>query len=325
VTDVPLFYVAHRLFAAHDRALGASVADQLAHAAGEQNVFLPFCDTDEENLISGCKGQALFELDRARLRQLTGMIAVLHGPSLDDGVCMETGYAAALGVPVVAVTTDFQTFAPAAGEPAVEFADPILEVITARVLRVHRLSPGEGTSGSRYHRYLQQNITQIRQATTLAVSELQRHTCKPRTAGPRTGQALAYLEPSPYMHDDMWAGIERELRARGWRVHTAQRMTTGREPIAAAKADWAAATTAALAAVDTRGPETPPGAAVIIGACSARGVPVLAARTGTWTTLADGREPNWRNLMIQYAVHAAFSDIHEFTLAIQDMPCPPIP
>jgi nucleoside 2-deoxyribosyltransferase len=35
------------------------------------------------------------------------MAAILHGPSLDDGVCMEIGYAAASGIPVLLLTTDF--------------------------------------------------------------------------------------------------------------------------------------------------------------------------------------------------------------------------
>ena len=106
-----LYYVAHRLFAAHDRALGAYIADQLAGRAGANAVFLPFCDTDEENLVSDCKGRRLFELDCLRLRQITGMVAILHGPSLDNGVCMEVGFAAALGVPITIVTTDFRTLA----------------------------------------------------------------------------------------------------------------------------------------------------------------------------------------------------------------------
>ena len=60
----------------------------------------------------------------------------------------------------------------------------------------------------------------------------------------------------------------------------------------------------------------PPGAALITGACAATGRPVLAAHTGTWHTLADGREPNWRNLMIQYAVTARFSGLTGFAAAL---------
>jgi nucleoside 2-deoxyribosyltransferase len=99
-----LYYVAHRLFSAHDRALGAYVAQRLASRVGADAVFLPFCDTDEEDLADACKGRRLYELDRERLRRIDGMLALLHGPSLDDGVCMEIGYAAALGVPAPSLT-----------------------------------------------------------------------------------------------------------------------------------------------------------------------------------------------------------------------------
>jgi hypothetical protein len=115
----------------------------------------------------------------------------------------------------------------------------------------------------------------------------------------------------------VWARIGSLLRARGWRVHIAERFPTGTDPIEAAHADWAAARAASLTVIDVRGPETPPGAALIAGACAAAAKPVLAAYSGTWHTLADGREPNWRNLMIQYAVTGRFSDTREFIAALE--------
>jgi hypothetical protein len=63
--------------------------------------------------------------------------------------------------------------------------------------------------------------------------------------------------------------------------------------------------------IDTAGPETPPGAALITGAYAATGRTVLALARNTCWTFADGREPNWRNLMIQYAVTGSFTDISE--------------
>lgn len=180
-----LFYVAHRLFAAHDRAVGAYVASRLASAAGLENVFLPFCDTDEENLVADCKGLRLFELDRARLLRLSGMIAVLHGPSLDDGVCMEIGFAVASGVPVVLFSTD------------------------------------------------------------------DRQPCSRRRAGPG---------------DTTRRGVgNRCLRCCG-------SAGVGRSP------------------------------------------------PGSWLTLANGREPNWRNLMIQYAVRGRFTSVSQFTAALEGLP-----
>lgn len=314
-----LFYVAHRLFAAHDRAVGAYVASRLASAAGSENVFLPFCDTDEENLVADCKGLRLFELDRARLRRLSGMIAVLHGPSLDDGVCMEIGFAVASGVPVVLLSTDFQTYTPTAGSPVMAFPDPLLENVAVAVARAYRIgSSGLGAEADRFRAFLKQNLGPVRAATTQAVAALMCSVRQEARVRPRDPARvpLAFIEPSPYLPDDMWTGISATLRARGWQVHAAQRFQTGVGTAEAAQADWAAATAASLAVVDVRGPETPPGAALVIGACAAAGVPVLAAHPGTWPTLADGREPNWRNLMIQYAVRGRFTSVSQFTSAL---------
>lgn len=141
-----MFYVAPRLFAAHDRALGALIARRIAAAAGPQQVFLPFCDTDEENLVADVKGRRLFELDTHRLATLSGMLAVLHGPSLDDGVCMEIGYAAALDVPVVALTTDFITHGLSEDGPELHFPAPLVQTVVADIVRASRLGPATAAS-----------------------------------------------------------------------------------------------------------------------------------------------------------------------------------
>jgi hypothetical protein len=49
----------------------------------------------------------------------------------------------------------------------------------------------------------------------------------------------------------------------------------------------------------------------------------LGGRRRTRPSFADGREPNWRNLMIQYAVTARFVTIGEFAAAMDNWPCPP--
>ena len=84
-----------------------------------------------------------------------------------------------------------------------------------------------------------------------------------------------------------------------------------------AQADWDAFCRSTLAVVDVRGPEIAPGAALMIGACAATGRSVLARYSAGWQTFADGREPNWRNLMVQYAVQGHFAGIHGF-IALTD-------
>lgn len=77
--------------------------------------------------------------------------------------------------------------------------------------------------------------------------------------------------------------------------------------LAGASDDWTALSEASIAVIDVCGPETPPGAAITIGACAATRRPVYALDPNGWWTFAEGREPNYRNLMIQYGLTNMFS------------------
>jgi hypothetical protein len=80
-----------------------------------------------------------------------------------------------------------------------------------------------------------------------------------------------YLEPSPYGDDGRMSEVGARLRTEGWDVHVAGRFDSG-YVFASADADWTALSQASIAVVDVRGPETPPGAAMTIGACAATAV-----------------------------------------------------
>jgi len=307
------YYVAHRLFALHDRALGAMVAGELARQVGEEAVFLPFCDTDEETLVTNCKGRTLFELDHERLGRLAGMIAIVHGPSIDDGVCMEVGYACRQGVPVVLLTTDFQTYALAEECPEMAFPDPLLEALADSVVRVHQLAPMRATVHDRLAAFARQNLRPLRHAARTAVERLLA-TPMPGAScatSARCTPQLAFLESSPYQQPERWQAVAAQLDALGWQVHQATRL---RPPfglrtadlLTRARADWMARGRAELLIVDINGPETPPGAALLIGAALADGRRILAAYETRSCTFAPGREPNFRNLMIQYSISARF-------------------
>jgi hypothetical protein len=312
-----VFYVAHRLFAAHDRALGALVARRLAEAVGPEAVFLPFCDTNEEDLIAEVKGRRLFDLDRQRLAQLSGLLAVLHGPSLDDGVCMELGYAAALAVPTVILTTDFITHGPQQHGPELTFPDPLIDVLATEIVRCDKLGPPLPASGNRFDAFHHRNTSQLTAAIDQAINRLLHlaRTTPPTTRTPSIPGKIGVCEPSPYWDNPTWMQIAAELGAHGYQVHHTIRFRDP-DPLAAARTDWTAALDSGLFVVDVSGPETPPGAAALIGAATALDRWVLAHQPIRSWTFAAGREPNWRNLMIQYAVHAPFSDIPSLRQAL---------
>lgn len=306
-----VFYVAHRLFAAHDRAFGAFVARRLADQVGPESVFLPFCDTNEEDLVAEVKGRRLFELDRHRLARLSGMLAILHGPSLDDGVCMEIGYAAALAVPIVLLTTDFITHGIDEDGPELIFPDPLIETLATEIIRAEQLGPTASTPGDRYDDFRRRNTRQIAAATDHAVGRLLHHASSAAVPTPTTAAGtdrIAFCERSPYWVDPSWALVVRELDTSGYEVRTAERFFAP-DSLTAARVDWATVRDSELMVVDVGGPETPPGAAALIGAGTALGRRVLAYQPISSWTFAQGREPNWRNLMVQYAVHGRFADV----------------
>lgn len=311
-----MFYVAHRLFAAHDRVLGAVIAQQLGAAVGLNEVFLPFCDTDEENLVAECKGRRLFDLDRQCLASLDGMLAVLHGPSLDDGVCMEIGYAAALGVPIVVLTTDFLTYGTSEHGTKLYFPDALVQAVVTGIVRIDCLAPPLG-NGTRFEVFRDRNLAQLETAVSIAVNRLIDHArpSSERIHSARRTELLAVCESSPHYTRADWEQVIRLLENRGYHVHQSQRFDAG-DPLVAASRDWTELLGSTLLVVDTTGPETPCGAAVMIGGAAARAQRIIAWHpTPSWT-FARGREPNWRNLMIQYATHARVSDVRSLDAVI---------
>lgn len=315
-----MYYVAHRLFALHDRALGALVASELAGLVGPERVFLPFCDTDEDALVSECKGRTLFELDSERLQALTGMIAVLHGPSLDDGVCMEIGYARRLGVPVVVLTTDFQTYSTHGDRPALELPDPLIDAIATEIVRVPLLGHAvEGAGADRFGVFLDRNIAPLRAAARSAAEQLLAHVLQDwgDQAPPEPAAACrVFIEPSPYQRLDSWEPVADLLSSHGWEVHAACRWGTPpdasqAETLSRARRDWDTHEDASLLIADVNGPEAPPGAALLIGASTAARRPVFAAYEDRSFTFAPGREANFRNLMIQYAIAERFRSLDD--------------
>lgn len=96
-------YFAGPLFTQAERAWNQTIAAALA-AAGH-SVFLPQTEVQAIPLL---EADAIFGVDVRGVRSAEAVVAVLDGADADSGTCFECGLAYALGIPIVAVRTDFR-------------------------------------------------------------------------------------------------------------------------------------------------------------------------------------------------------------------------
>ncbi len=100
-------YLAGPLFSIAEREFNKSFAQLLQAQVPGLQITLPQVDAepapDCENFAAQTHQNCLNLLSKADL-----VIAILEGSDADSGTCIEIGYAAAKGIPVIGVRTDFR-------------------------------------------------------------------------------------------------------------------------------------------------------------------------------------------------------------------------
>ena len=96
-------YVAGPLFTQAERAWNERLAAALS-AAGH-DVFLP---QTEVKAIATLDADLIFKVDIDGVRSAEAVVAILDGADPDSGTSFECGLAYALGIPIVALRTDFR-------------------------------------------------------------------------------------------------------------------------------------------------------------------------------------------------------------------------
>jgi nucleoside 2-deoxyribosyltransferase len=96
-------YFAGPLFTQAERAWNHAVAAALA--AEGHAVFLPQAEVQE---LTSLDADAIFAIDLQGIDAAEAVVAILDGADPDSGTSFECGLAYALGIPIVAVRTDFR-------------------------------------------------------------------------------------------------------------------------------------------------------------------------------------------------------------------------
>jgi nucleoside 2-deoxyribosyltransferase len=96
-------YLAGPLFTQAERAWNLRLAALLTQAG--HSVFLP---QTEVQAIATLDADTIFRVDVDGVRSADAIVAILDGADPDSGASFECGVAFALGIPIVAVRTDFR-------------------------------------------------------------------------------------------------------------------------------------------------------------------------------------------------------------------------
>ncbi|RLE47162.1 hypothetical protein DRJ25_03155 [Candidatus Woesearchaeota archaeon] len=133
-----VIYLAYRLFNFADKVdamkLEKAVVDGVQDAFKELDkpldfypVFFPYRDTLQHSNIGAITWEDVFHGDLNRLQNLFASVASLNGPSFDDGIGVELGYAVAYQVPTIGVINDALVYHYSSREELTHLVDPLLD------------------------------------------------------------------------------------------------------------------------------------------------------------------------------------------------------
>ena len=103
-------YIAGPLFSSHERSFLEEVVKTLSEKLSIdsiKDVFLPHRDAGEVDTHGKNRG-FIFNEDMKRLEEADIIIALLDGPDVDSGTCIELGYAYAKEKEIFGILTDFR-------------------------------------------------------------------------------------------------------------------------------------------------------------------------------------------------------------------------
>lgn len=118
-------YICLRLFNYNDK-IQAELLEKELLAQCNITTFMPFRDTDENNLSGENRTRIIYDADIERLNsgEISATVALFDGVCKDEGISFELGYSFGKNIPTYAVNTDFIWYAIRGKE---FLFDPVLE------------------------------------------------------------------------------------------------------------------------------------------------------------------------------------------------------
>lgn len=112
MTDKNVIYICTKLFNYNDK-LQAEYFEESLKKIQNTSIFMPFRDTDENNIVGPNRTKIVYDADIERLNsgEIILLAALYDGICKDEGISFEIGYAYGKGIPIFLVNTDFIWYA----------------------------------------------------------------------------------------------------------------------------------------------------------------------------------------------------------------------
>lgn len=135
-----VIYICIKLFNYSDKLQAEHFEESLKKIEGI-NIFMPFRDTDENNLKGKNRTRLVYDADIERLDsgEIVLLAALYDGICKDEGISFEIGYAYGKNIPIFIVNTDFIWYA--AGKEEFLF-DPVIAYMCADYVHHYKIDDG---------------------------------------------------------------------------------------------------------------------------------------------------------------------------------------
>ncbi len=319
-----IIYCANSLFSPLDRIGGyniaAAIEDRLksngAQYSNQKFTFLPFKDTQQSDIVGDNKSHKIFELDLAKLQNAGALVARLDGIAKDSGVCMEVGYAYALGLPIGIFSTDFiwEGFPSYLRKPDLDF-DPVLKIVATFSKHFTQTPTTDEYYGGQNQMLEIRMVSEFVDKCLIAFDNLSTYCATPTKLNQG---AAAFIDIQGGKYE--WATEEQKiiaqrLAALGIKSNLASRYTKAShkdsDPLEEAEKDLESLMKSTIAIFSADNIEMDAGSATLFGICIGLKIKTLLLYTAPTVMKGAGGQEMKLNLMIEQAADMVCSSREE--------------
>jgi len=320
-------YCANGLFSPLNRIGGYNVAHTIDTVISENYnkyenhkfSFLPFRDTQQDEIISENKSKIIYDLDIQNLKKSGAIIGRLDGIAKDSGVCMEIGYAYSMGIPIGVFSTDFicESFPSHIGCPDLDF-DPIVTCISTYQHHYKEMPNGEKLYEKQNQDLENYMVSDFINTCLCEFDKLKTFINPP--VYQTNNDLLAYVDIQGGKYE--WAKEEQnqifqKLTSFGLQPMSASRYNIGSNVLFNAKVDLDNLLSSKLAIFSADNIEMDTGSAVLFGISVGLNIKTVLLYTSPVVLKGAGGQVMKQNLMIEQAADIVCSSKKELYLQIK--------